>query len=182
MGSPWCVVLVLAVGCGNKKDDNAATTGTPAGPAKAAMPAGFVDVNNLDGLIIKVPPDAKVKDNSLGVGWFENADKSFAITIKPVGEDATDIEALKTVIKDQVKDWLKQEKTADGFILTYSAPKIEMVDDGAGGFARKEVGLEYGLQMRRIIAGHPFKCAAGTITTPGGLEAVIAACNSIRAK
>jgi hypothetical protein len=154
------LVTVLAAGCGKKADETKTETKTetkPAGP-----PAGYVAHANIPSLFIQLPPDAKPVDNKFGSGWFETADKSFAITYKPA--DHIDMAKMKATIGELVGKWVKEEQTADGYVLT---------------FQNKDDGL-YGLQMARTINGSVFKCTTGTAKDEAAVEAVIKACNTLR--
>ncbi|MDQ3336343.1 MAG: hypothetical protein M4D80_14335 [Myxococcota bacterium] len=155
------VVLALAAGCGKKADETKAETkpAEPAGP-----PAGYVAHANIPELFIQLPPDAKPVDNKFGSGWFENADKSFAITYKPA--DHADMAKMKATIGELVGKWVKEEQTADGYVLS---------------FQNKDDGL-YGLQMARKVGSSLYKCTTGTAKDEAAVEAVIKACNSLRTK
>jgi major membrane immunogen (membrane-anchored lipoprotein) len=164
--------LALAAGCG-KKDDKTAKNEATNEPAPAAEPAktaeadkasteGYVDVPNTDGLIAKVPANAK--PTSAG---FSSDDRKFGLVVKPVdASDAPDIAALKQKLPD-VKEWTRESKTDDGWIVTFTVPMGEQ--------------LEYGMQMRRKIDGTDYKCSA-MLSAPDGLGAVIEACQSLRKK
>jgi hypothetical protein len=162
------LALALAAGCGKKDDKNAPAPAPASGEAAKtetpqASTEGYVDVPGSSGLIAKVPQNAK--PTSVG---FSSDDRSFGLVVKPVDDsDAPDMDALKAKLGDNVKEWLRQTKTDDGWIVMFSIPAGDQ--------------LEYGVQVRRKIDGAPYKCAA-TLASPDGFGAVIEACQSVRKK
>lgn len=155
------VALAVAAGCAKKTDNQAEPAKTE--PAKpAASTEGYVAVPSSDGLIAKVPANAKPT-----AAGFSSDDRKFGMVVKAVdGSDAPDIAALKQKLPD-VKEWLRESNTDDGWIVTFSVPMGDQ--------------LEYGVQMRRKIDGTDYKCSA-MLSAPEGFDAVIEACQSLRKK
>ncbi|MGH1346336.1 MAG: hypothetical protein ACRBN8_32515 [Nannocystales bacterium] len=154
--------------------DGAASSG---GDAKTADADGFVAIPNINGMKVKVPEG--VKPNGVGgAAGFHTDDDSFQFTLQEIkGEAAgTTFDQAKASAEEFLfKKWIKSDKTDDGWVLTYESPKMDLSGDEA-----KEVGVMYSFEVRRKVGETTLKCY-GAISKADGLDAVVGACNSIKA-
>lgn len=177
------IVLALAAGCDKvHEQQEAMKVGEPtASGTKASGPAGYVPVPETD-LVVKLPAGVNAKPMNGGPG-FANDDQSFKLIVREVEPSwGRTLEELKSsLMKHTIKDVLHEETTADGFILTFTTVKTDNVQDPDGRVLTKDVGVEYGLQMRFAIDGKPYKCAA-TVPKQESLQLVIDACKTVKKK
>ncbi|NVB77032.1 MAG: hypothetical protein HOV81_01435 [Kofleriaceae bacterium] len=188
----WILLLALVASCAKKKEqpvaaetENAAKTeSTPkaesAAKTETAPSAGYVPIPDHD-LVIQLAPGfgAKPLDDAPG---FENGDGTFRLTVRELNSsDPATVEEAKTRLRRTIKDVLHEENTPDGYILTFTMTKTEMVEDSTGRVTRDESGVEYNLQLRRAVDGQPYKCAV-TVATKDMLAPAIDACKSIKKK
>jgi hypothetical protein len=76
-----------------------------------------------------------------------------------------------------VTKWLSEQTTSDGFIATYEMPRNEDVqDDQTLKVETKQVGVYYGVYVRRVIDGQPYKCTATHIEKQSDIHRVVDAC------
>jgi hypothetical protein len=172
-------VLLAAVACG-RSDPTPEATQKPT----AADRGNYQDLPDLDALEVEIPPEVGAKPMELIPG-FQNADKTFAFAVKAVwGDDATDAASLKASLQNlTISEWYDEVKLDDGWYVTFSMPRTEMVMPAKDGdpVTSKVVGSEYALHMVRTIAGQRYKCTC-ILPAREGLPAVITACKSLRAK
>lgn len=146
-------VLLALVACTKKHDDNSKTA-APAASNTVSAPGAS---NNT----VSAPSGA-----------------ALPYKLKPVEPgEAEDLASLKDRTKSAVREWLREEPTADGWIATYSSPRLDNVQDERGQVERKEVGLDYGVYVRRTIDGKPYKCVA-RLPKREDIDAVVAACKT----
>ncbi len=151
--------------------------GGSAGSEKAADADGFTKVPNVNGIKAKVPEG--VKPNGVGgAAGFHTDDDSFRFTLMEVKGDAMS-KSMEDVKKETeeflFKKWIKEEKTDDGWVLTYESPKMDLSGDEA-----KEVGVMYSFEIRKKVGDKTYKCY-GAIPKQDGLGAVVDACKSLKA-
>ena len=72
--------------------------------------------------------------------------------------------------------WIKEEKTADGWVLTWEMPKMDMSGDEP-----KQVGTLYSFEVRRKLGDKLHKCY-GAVAKADGLPAVLKTCNTLKTK
>ncbi|MBV1862557.1 MAG: hypothetical protein KUG77_29310 [Nannocystaceae bacterium] len=151
--------------------------GSSGGGAASADADGFVAIPNISGMKVKVPEG--VKPNGVGgAAGFHTEDDSFQFVLQEVKGDAasTTFDQAKAGAEEFLfKKWIKSDKTDDGWVLTYETPKMDLSGDEA-----KEVGVMYSFEVRRKVGETTLKCY-GSITKAEGLDAVVGACNSIKA-
>jgi hypothetical protein len=151
-------VLLAVAACGNKHDDNKAAP-EPSNPSPAAKPS----------------------EEGAGVDRTVPSPSGHELPykLKPIDRaEAQNLATLKDRTKSAVKDWLSEEVTADGWIATYSSPHLDNVQDERGQVERKEVGLEYGVYVRRMIDGKPYKCVATHLPNFEDIAPIVAACKT----
>jgi hypothetical protein len=155
--------------------DGGGSSGGGGGGGKDAD--GFVAIPNINGMKAKVPDG--VKPNGVGgAAGFHSEDDSFGFVLQEVSADrlGKSIDDVKTETEEiMFKKWIKADKTDDGWVLTYEAPKMNFDGDEP-----KEVGVVYSFEVRRKIGDKTYKCYGG-ISKAEGLDAVVEACNSIKA-
>lgn len=151
--------------------------GSSGGGAATADADGFVAIPNISGMKVKVPEG--VTPNGVGgAAGFHTDDDSFQFTLQELkGEAASQtFDAAKAGAEEFLfKKWIKSEKTDDGWVLSYESPKMDLSGDEA-----KEVGVMYSFEVRRKVGETNLKCY-GSLAKAEGLDAVITACNSIKA-
>ncbi len=138
---------------------------------------GFVAIPNISGMKVKVPEGAKPNGVG-GAAGFHSDDDSFQFMLEEVKGDALgkDFDAAKAANEEFLfKKWIKSDKTDDGWVFTYEIPKLDLSGEEA-----KEVGTLYAFTVRRKIGDKTYKCS-GSIAKADGLDAVVNACNSIKA-
>lgn len=154
-----------------------ACDGGSGGASKGPDADGFVAVPNVSGLKAKVPEGAKPNGVG-GAAGFHTDDDSFGFTLMEVTGDAAgkSMEDVKTETEEILfKKWIKSEKKDDGWVLTYESPKMNFDGDEP-----KEEGVVYSFEVRRKIGDKTYKCYGG-IAKAEGLDAVVDACNSVKA-
>ncbi|HUU00505.1 MAG TPA: hypothetical protein VM425_03595 [Myxococcota bacterium] len=147
-------------------------------PAKPAVDDGFKDVPNSSGIRADVPANA-VPNGIGGAAGFHSKDDSYGFTVMEVAaadQSKTFAQAKKDTEEFMFKKWLKEEKTADGWVLTCEMPKMDMSGDEP-----KEVGTIYGFEVRTKLGGKLYKCY-GSVAKADGLDAVLKTCTTLKAK
>jgi hypothetical protein len=162
------------------KDDK----GSAAKPAKADKPAkpavddGFKDVPNSAGIRADVPANA-VPNGVGGAAGFHSKDDSYGFTVMEVSaeQQAKTLEQIKKDTEEfMFGKWIKEEKTADGWVLTWESPKMDLSGDEP-----KQVGTLYNFEVRRKLGGKLHKCY-GAVAKADGLPAVLKTCNTLKTK
>jgi len=152
------VVLLALVACGKKHDDNQPASSSSSSSELAGAPKSA-----------ETPADRTAP---------APGGKELPYKLKPVDPaEAQNLATLKERTQSAVRDWLSEETTADGWIATYSSPRLDNVQDEKGQVERKEVGLEYGVYVRRMIDGKPYKCVA-RLPNFEDIAPVVAACKT----
>lgn len=185
------LLLALVASCAKKKEQPVAKTESvaktenkpqaeskPETERKPAPSAGdYVAIPDHD-LVVQLPASLGAKPRDDGPG-FANANGTFKLTVRALDAgDPKTIEEAKSRLRRTIRDVLHEENTADGYILTFTMTKTEMVEDSTGRVTRDESGVEYNLQLRRIVDGQPYKCSV-TMPTKDLIPVAIAACQSI---
>jgi hypothetical protein len=101
-----------------------------------------------------------------------------AFELKLVNDgEAADIATLKARTSGAVSKWLTEEPTSDGWIVTYEIPRVEQVqDEKTLKMEPKQVGLDFGVYVRRTIDGKQYKCVTTHITRREDIARVVDAC------
>ncbi|MFO0749207.1 MAG: hypothetical protein U1F43_26620 [Myxococcota bacterium] len=146
-------------------------------PAEELPPAkgAWKDIPNANGMIADVPANA-VENGVGGAAGFHSADGTFEFMVRELsGEETTKSfdQAKADASSMMFKKWIKSETTPDGWVLSYEMPKL---DEDA-----KEVGSVFAFDVRRKIGAKLYSCSGG-LSAAEGLDAAIAACNSVRRK
>jgi hypothetical protein len=112
-----------------------------------------------------------------GGGGASNAPlPAFELKLVNDGE-AADIATLKARTSGAVSKWLTEEPTADGWIVTYEMPRVEQVQDEKTLVMKPtQVGLDFGVYVRRTIDGKQYKCVTTHITKREDIARVVDAC------
>jgi hypothetical protein len=186
----WILLLALVASCAKKKEqpvpaetENAAKpeTKTDDAPKPETTPGmAYVPIPDHE-LEVQLAPGlgAKPLDDAPG---FANADGTFRLTVRELNStDPSKVADAKARLRRTIKDVLHEEDTPDGYILTFTMPKTEMVQDADGRVRRDESGVDYNLQMRRTIGGQPYKCSV-TVSKQEMIVIAIDACLSIKKK
>ena len=102
--------------------------------------------------------------------------------LKPIDpSEAQDIPTLKDRVGSAVSKWLSEDTTPDGWILTYETPHRDNVQDEKTLHVElKVIGVYYGVYVRRMINGQPFKCVTQTIEKREDIARVVAACKTAK--
>ena len=162
------LAFAITACCGG--GETTSTGGDEAGGEKSAD--GFVKIPNSAGLMAKVPDNAK--PNGIGgAAGFHSDDKSFSFTIRELKGEKTMEEAKKEAEEFMFKEWIGEgEKTDDGWVLTYKAPKMDMAGDEP-----KEVGVLYSFEVVKKVDGKTWICN-GAVADEAGMKAAVDACKS----
>ncbi|MBL8914411.1 MAG: hypothetical protein JNM17_27140 [Archangium sp.] len=170
-----CVAICSLIGC--KKDEATPTaapsTPTAAVPAKPAEPAKPSGTQVADFPVqIEMPANA-VANDPMGSPGFHSEDGSISVLIaKQTPESAKDIDASKKSIEEfAFKKWIKSEKTADGWLLTWTGMGIDM--DG------KEYDTT-AFEIVKKIGEDSWRCS-GSVKKAADLDANVKLCNSMKA-
>jgi hypothetical protein len=168
------VVLILVAACGSKKKDGGGDN-SGGGGADKPVEAKLVwkKVGGM-GIEAEVPEDAKIDDNTAGAG-HPMATIWASPTTFVSGEGDSD---LKPTLEEQkarlekepgnkFKKWLKEEKTADGWVL-------EVERESMTGDALTQVAV------RRTINDKPFNCGSN-VRGADEVAKVKKLCQSLRA-
>jgi hypothetical protein len=167
----WAFGLVLAiaaVGCsksGEKSGEGAAASGGQAAD-------GFTAVPNISGLSAKIPD--RMKPNGIGgaAGFHakDGAPISVMITEVPADDASRTIDDAKHSAEEMLfKKWVKSEKTADGWVLTWEG---ERLDD------KKEP--TYSFEVRTKAGERLVKCY-GSAESTTDVDAAVEVCKSLKA-
>ena len=105
-----------------------------------------------------------------------------AFSVKPIDPgEAQDLAELKNRTSSLVSKWLTEQPTSDGFIATYETPIIENVqDEKTLAIEKKQTGVLYGVYVRRMIDGQPYKCVAPKLEKRADVERVVDACKTAK--
>lgn len=123
-------------------------------------------------LTVDLPP-AAVANDPLGAPGYHSEDGSISVMIsKQIPEAPKDMAAAKSAVEEfAFKKWLKSEKTADGWVLTWIGIGIDME------------GNTYDTQsfeVVRNIGGEGWRCA-GSVKNAAHLDANLKLCASLKA-
>jgi len=180
-------LMFLCVACDDKgktkpaEEPGTATAAKPDKPAEAPKPAvddGFKDVPNSAGIRAEVPANA-IPNGIGGAAGFHSKDDSYGFTVMEVSaaQQAKTFEQIKKDTEEfMFGKWIKEEKTADGWVLTWEMPKMDMSGDEP-----KEVGTLYSFEVRRKLGGKLHKCY-GSVAKADGLDAVVKTCSTLKTK
>lgn len=170
-----CVAVCTLVGC--KKDEAPAapapTTAAPSAPAKPAEPAKPAGTQVADFPVqVELPANA-VANDPMGSPGFHSEDGSISVLIaRQTPESAKDIDAAKKGIEEfAFKKWIKAEKTADGWLLTWTGMGMDM--DG------KEFDIT-AFELVKKIGEDAWRCS-GSVKKPEHLDANLKLCSSLKA-
>ncbi len=147
------------------------------GGSNSADADGFVALPNMAGMKVKVPEGA-TPNGVGGAAGFHTDDDTFGFVLMEVSaeQQGKSMEDMKAETESILfKKWIKSDKTDDGWVFTYEAPKMNFDGDEP-----KEVGVVYSFEVRRKIGDKTYKCYGG-LSKAEGLDAAIEACNSIKA-
>jgi hypothetical protein len=146
-------------------------------PAIAASKAQVtpMEVPQLDAL--PVPMTADVPKGTLpneGAPGFHTDDDIIGVEIQPVAaSEATTLDGEKASISSLMDaTWLDSKKTADGWVLTYTGPGMDM---------EGKAYVSYKFDVHRSIGGKAYKCYGG-LKKKEALAANVAICASLREK
>lgn len=155
-----------AVGCGDIEPGKPGA----ADSAKGAAPAGGTEVEGLP-LVVDLPPGTEA---NFGGSGFHAEDESVFVMLRAAADtDAKDFETAKTNAEAMLfKKWIKSEKTADGWSLTYVGTGMDM--------NAKEYD-NYNFEVRRKIGAASYTCY-GAVKKQADLEKNIKICQSLKAK
>lgn len=105
-----------------------------------------------------------------------------AFSVKPIDPgEAQDLAELKNRTSSLVSKWLTEQPTSDGFIATYETPIIENVqDEKTLAIEKKQTGVRYGVYVRRMIDGQPYKCVAPKLDKREDMARVVEACKTAK--
>jgi hypothetical protein len=172
-------ILLLAVLSFAACTKDEATKPVPPGGAakadapKAAEPAKPSGAQVADFPVsVEAPPNA-IANDPLGAPGFHSEDGSISVLIsKQVPEAPKDMAGAKAAIEEfAFKKWIKSDKTADGWVLTYVGLGIDMD------------GNTYDVQSFEVvktIAGQAWRCS-GSVKNPAHLDANLKLCASLKA-
>lgn len=171
------LALVLALGaaaCGSTDATGPATTGSgaPAPGADGKAPAGAAEGTAVEGLPLVVQLPAGVTPNAMGAG-FHSEDGAYSLMIKDIIGDTnpkTMEEAKKATEEMFFKKWLKSEKTADGWVLTYVGVTLDM---------EGKEGEQFAYTVRRKIGSREYECYGG-VKKQADLEKNMKLCQDLK--
>ena len=125
--------------------------------------------------------DAQKQPASTGGGQVVSTG-SVHYSLKPIDPaESQDLATLKKRTQKIVSEWITEQTTPDGWILTYSTPHMENVqDEKTLKVENKQTGLDYGVYVRRVIDGTPYKCTAMEIPTKDEVARVVEACKTAK--
>ena len=117
-----------------------------------------------------------------GGGGGASAGPLPAFELKPVdASEASDIATLKQRSAAAVSKWLTEQPTSDGWIVTYEIPRVEQVqDEKTLRMEPKQVGLDFGVYVRRTIDGKQYKCVTTHIAKREDIQRVVDACKTAK--
>jgi hypothetical protein len=163
------VAATTATGC-SLSGSSATGAGTSGTSAKSDGPASGAPIEGLP-LVADAPAGAGANE---GLAGFHSDDESVYVMVRAASPtDALDFAAAKTEAEAILfKKWIKSEKTADGWILTYVGTGIDM--NG------KEYDA-YTFDVRRRIADVNYECY-GAVKKEADLQKNVQICQSLRAK
>jgi hypothetical protein len=120
------------------------------------------------GLVIDLPAGADLSDMTMGDEKTTMIRTSNAAFMVAQGKADKTFEDASSAYKDyDGAKQTKQDKTADGWHIEYTH--------------KTELGDAYSLDLRKTIGGKPYDCTAAA-RDEAQRQAVIAACNTLRAK
>lgn len=169
------VVGALAMSACTKDEVPAGGAAKPeaakAAPAAVAAKPSGTQVADFP-LTVEVPASA-VANDPLGAPGFHSEDGSISVLIsKQIPEAPKDIAGAKAAVEEfAFKKWLKSEKTADGWVLTWVGIGIDME------------GNTYDTQsfeVVRKVGADTWRCA-GSVKNAAHLDANLKLCASLKA-
>ncbi|MFZ5438533.1 MAG: hypothetical protein ACOZQL_00925 [Myxococcota bacterium] len=171
------IALLSLAGC--KKDEAApaaapAPTAAPkAAPEKPAEPAKPAGTQVADFPVTVELPAGAVANDPLGAPGFHSEDGSISAMIaKVTPESPKDMESSKKAIEEfAFKKWVKSEKTADGWLLTWVGIGIDM--DG------KEYE-NHVFEVVKKIGEDTWRCS-GSVKQAAQVDANVKLCASLKA-
>ncbi len=140
------------------------------GSDKPGAAAGGTQLEGLPLVIEKLPEG--LEKNDYGAG-FHSKDESYSIMLKHIIGDTNpkDMEAAKKATEEMFfKKWIKSEKTADGWVLTWLGIGLDMQG--------KEYDL-FSFSVRRKIGGQEYDCYGG-VKKQADVEKNIQLCQAIK--
>ncbi len=169
------LLAFVVVACGKDAKSTEQAVGSEAAKPTTAARGAHQPVEGLD-LEAEVPPGATPNGTVPG---FQNADKTFKFVMREVGStpDYADPAALRAATPS-AKAWLDEQTLADGWYVTHTLEKVEMVEE-EGTLKKKVVGDEYSMMMRRKIGDSWYTCTS-ILPRKELLDAVIKVCKSVR--
>lgn len=169
------LVAVLAIGCSKGNEEGAAPKGAAmddkAKPAGAAPAMEWKKLDVLGGLQIEVPGKAEISDASADAPGVSIYSDACSLKVNQTTEAYTDdldkakAEAEKDPGK-KFKAWTKAEKTADGWVLAWTAT----------GMSGSEL---HAVQVRRKIGDKQYECWESS-DSAAKAECVIKACEGLK--
>ena|SRR5579883_2954314 len=152
------MLVVAAVGCGKKKDEDKAGTGKPSEGAAAAQKLPKL------GLSISVDGDVTFGDAIMGEGDLVTGSSVGALQVETWKKPQTIDEAKEDASAFNPKN-LKADTLPDGWALSY---------DNTG-----SMGANYFVTVRRDIGGKSYKCST-TVSEAEQQKGALAACKSLK--
>ncbi len=161
---------LCATACGGGGDASKPGAADSGGAAKGAAPAAGTEVEGLP-LLVDLPAGTEA---NFGGSGFHSSDESVFVMLRAAADtDAKDFETAKTNAEAMLfKKWIKSEKTADGWSLTYVGTGMDM--------NAKEYD-NYNFEVRRKIGAASYTCY-GAVKKQADLEKNVKICQSLKAK
>lgn len=171
-------LAVLSLAACKKDEPGAAAPAPAAAPARAeaakpAAPPAPTGTQVADfPLTVELPPNA-VANDPMGAPGFHSEDGSIsAMVAKLTPESPKDMDASKKAIEEfAFKKWVKSEKTADGWLLTWVGIGIDM--DG------KEYE-NHVFELVKKIGDDQWRCS-GSVKQAAQVDANVKLCQSLKA-
>lgn len=164
--------LALALSaCDSQPDKGSPATGAekPAGTSAAGTEATGTSVGDLP-LTVDLPAGAVANDGAPG---FHSEDGSISVIVKRAADtDPKDLDAAKKASEEMMfKKWVKSEKTADGWTMSWIGTGMDM--DG------KEYDNNV-FSVRRKIGDASYDCY-GSVKQAANVEKNIKLCQALKA-
>jgi hypothetical protein len=163
------IALCLGAAACDSEGDKGAPGATPGATGKGASPAAGTKVGDLP-LTVDLPAGAVANDGAPG---FHSEDKSVSVIVKAAGDaDPKDLDGAKKAAEEMLfKKWVKSEKTADGWVLSYLGTGIDME------------GKEYEnnvFSVRRKLGDASYDCY-GSVKKAADVDKNIKLCQAMKA-
>jgi hypothetical protein len=142
-----------------------------------AVNGAWKKVPNIKGVLADVP--AAAKPNGFGgAAGFHSDGRVFDFMLRKTKVGADPKAAFEKAKKDAesiaFKKWIKSEKTKEGWVLTWTMPKVAMKKGEA-----EIVGTLYSFEVVSKVGGEVYKCY-GAVAKKEHLEPVLRACSTLR--